>query len=123
MNQSQEKKFQEQMFSIVEDYLSGSHTQKQICKQYEVSLAKLGYWLRKYRQESAKSPSFIPIYISEKKQTPHFRNPIPAHIPRNEIIIELRGAEGVGTKALVKGTAAENTRLPDEQAGRTFVRK
>ena len=35
-----------------------------------------------------------------KKQSPHFRNPIPSHIPRKEIVIEPEGIETSGLKRI-----------------------
>lgn len=35
-----------------------------------------------------------------KKQTPHFRNPIPDHLPRKEIIIEPQGVDTSGLKKI-----------------------
>jgi len=35
-----------------------------------------------------------------KRQTPHFRNPLPAHIPRREIIIEPEGIDTAGLKKI-----------------------
>jgi len=55
----------------------------------------------------------------QKKQTPHFRNPIPAHIPRREIIIE---PEGIDTKGL-KRIGEEITEELEYEAPKLHVNK
>lgn len=56
---------QETMFLIIEEYLASSRTQKQICNDYGLSLSKFFYWLRKYKQESSYSNSFIPVKVKD----------------------------------------------------------
>ncbi len=54
-----------------------------------------------------------------KKQTPHFRNPIPAHIPRKEIIIE---PEGIDTNSL-KRIGEEVTEELEYEEAKLYVNK
>jgi len=54
-----------------------------------------------------------------KEQTPHFRNPIPDHIPRREILIE---PEGIDTKGL-KRIGEEITEELEYEEARLYVNK
>jgi len=55
----------------------------------------------------------------KKKQTPHFRNPLPAHIPRKEIVIE---PEGIDTSGL-KRIGEEVTEELEYEEARLYVNK
>jgi len=61
---------QEQMFPIIEEYLSETKTQKQICQDHNLSLSKFFYWLRKYRRSNHistdGSSAFIPITVKDR---------------------------------------------------------
>ncbi len=54
-----------------------------------------------------------------KKQKPHFRNPIPSHIPRKEIVIE---PQGVDTSGLTK-IGEEITEELEYEEARLYVNK
>lgn len=54
----------EDMFALVEKYLNGSQTQTDFCRDYNLSLSKFAYWLKKYR-ESQKAPGFIPLKFKQ----------------------------------------------------------
>ena len=75
---------QEQMFQIIEEYLSGTKAQKQICQDHNLSFSKFSYWLRKYRRSHRRSPSaFIPISV--KNDSPsvcivEFPNGVRVHL-------------------------------------------
>ena len=78
---------QEQMFTIIEAYLSGAETQKQICQTYNISLSKFAYWLRKYRQNSSYTDSFLPISVKGAKPSVNTRIELP-----NGVNIVLNGS-------------------------------
>lgn len=44
--------------------------------------------------------SYSRTKVVKKSQTPHFRNPLPAHLPRKEIIIEPEGVDTSGLKRI-----------------------
>jgi hypothetical protein len=54
-------KLQEQMFQLVEEYQQSGRSQKEFCSQQGISLAKLNYWISKYRQERQPSAGFFKI--------------------------------------------------------------
>ncbi len=54
----------------------------------------------KKRSVEKEEISYLRNKTAAKKQTPHFRNPIPEHIPRKEIFIEPQGIDTTGLKRI-----------------------
>jgi hypothetical protein len=54
-------KLQEQMYELVGTYEQSGQSQKEFCNQQGISLAKLNYWISKYRQEQQPSAGFFKI--------------------------------------------------------------
>ena len=54
------KRSKEQMYPVIEAYLSSDLTQEGFCRQEGFSIAVLNYWLKKYRSEHGEA-SFIEI--------------------------------------------------------------
>jgi transposase-like protein len=57
-------KLQEQMYQLVGCYEQSGQSQKEFCSQQGISLAKLNYWIRKYRLEQQPSVGFLKIETS-----------------------------------------------------------
>jgi transposase-like protein len=51
----------EEMFPLVETYLSSSVTQKEFSAAHGMSLHVLNYWIAKYRRERAEAGAFVEI--------------------------------------------------------------
>lgn len=64
---------QDQMFSIVEQYLKGGQIIKDICQQYNITRQSFYYWFKKYKElhpGNSSENKFIPVKIitpSERK--------------------------------------------------------
>jgi transposase-like protein len=54
-------KLQEQMYQLVESYQQSGKSQKEFCSQQGIGLAKLNYWISKYRRRQQPLASFIKI--------------------------------------------------------------
>jgi hypothetical protein len=54
-------KLQEQMYQLVGSYEQSGQSQKNFCNQQGISLAKLNYWIRKYRLHQQPSAGFFKI--------------------------------------------------------------
>jgi hypothetical protein len=67
-----------QMYKLIETFFSSSKTQRQFCKQNDISVSTFQFWLRLYRREKqpvqieqAKTErSFIPIQFSSRVPSP-----------------------------------------------------
>jgi hypothetical protein len=58
-------KLQEQMYQLVESYQHTGKSQKEFCSHQGIGLAKLNYWIRKYRQQQQQpSAGFLKIETS-----------------------------------------------------------
>lgn len=64
--QSTNRNLQDELFTLIESYLAGSQKQKPFCQQNDISFAKFGYWLKKYRKAHAPS-RFIPLTLTDQK--------------------------------------------------------
>ncbi|MHB2153836.1 IS66 family transposase [Calditrichota bacterium GD2] len=57
-----------------------------------------------YKDETTEAPVEKKVSYTRKskpkKQTPHFRNPLPAHLPRKDIILEPEGVDTSGLKKI-----------------------
>lgn len=58
------KRNAEEMFPLVESYLSSQVTQKEFSAEHGMSVAVLNYWLSKYRSESVETGAFLEIHPS-----------------------------------------------------------
>lgn len=59
------KRTSEQMYPVVEAYLSSDQTQDSFCAEAGISVAVLNYWLKKYRTEQGEPPpSFVQIALA-----------------------------------------------------------
>jgi transposase-like protein len=54
-------KLQEQMYQLVESYQQSGKSQKEFCSHQGIGLAKLNYWISKYRQQQQPSAGFLKI--------------------------------------------------------------
>ena len=55
------KKSAQEMFPLVEAFLSSPATQKEFSAEHGISLSVLNYWVGKYRRVRAESGSFLEI--------------------------------------------------------------
>jgi len=55
----------EQMYALIERYLSSDQTQIEFCQAESISRSTFAYWLKRYRQDKADGsvPAFRPIPI------------------------------------------------------------
>ena len=55
----------EQMYALIEHYLSSDQTQIEFCQTESISKSTFTYWLKRYRQDKPDSsaPAFRPIPI------------------------------------------------------------
>lgn len=59
---TQAKKTAEEMYPLIERYLNDQQTQKAFCREHDLSLCRLNYWLAKYRHQAAERPdAFVEI--------------------------------------------------------------
>jgi transposase-like protein len=57
---------QTQMFSIVQEYLKGEQSIKQICQKYQITKDSLSYWQQKYKRLSAShAVEFVAVKVTE----------------------------------------------------------
>ncbi len=56
------KRNAEEMFPLVESYLSSQVTQKEFSAENAMSVAVLNYWLSKYRRSSEETGAFLEIH-------------------------------------------------------------
>jgi hypothetical protein len=63
----------EEMFPLIEAYLSGHLTQKDFCLEHELPISVFCYWLRKHRSASSEPGSFLEI---TPEATSHSERPL-----------------------------------------------
>ena len=63
-------KLQEKMYQLVEQYQQSGKSQKEYCHTTGIGLAKLNYWIRRYREQQALSAGFIKLtpLVAEQQQ-------------------------------------------------------
>jgi len=89
----------QQMYPLMEKYLSSQLTQRQFCQQEALSMSTFLYWLKRYRrnqQSDAQSArEFIPLHFTANKGLPIPAQPTCAVEYPNGVVIRLFGSVNV----------------------------
>ncbi|MBW3545575.1 MAG: IS66 family insertion sequence element accessory protein TnpB [Bacteroidetes bacterium] len=81
-------RLQEQMYQLVASYEQNGQSQKEFCSQQGIGLAKLNYWIRKYRQQQQPSAGFLKIETIPASSQQHLEICYP-----NGVKLTLSGAD------------------------------
>lgn len=69
----------QQMYALIEKYLSGELTQKQFCQHQSLPFSTFAYWLRRYRRNAQKAvqpaTEFIPLTFTSTRNRPILSQP------------------------------------------------
>jgi len=89
----------QQMYTLIEKYLSSGSTQKQFCQQESIPLSTFSYWLRHYRRSNQnsdqKSAEFIPLGFTSTRNIPVLSQPTCAVEYPNGVLVRLFGSVDV----------------------------
>lgn len=88
----------QEMHALIENYLASQLTQKEFCRQHNLSKSTFRYWLNKYQKQNGiqqgdhlTSQSFLPIKIKSAKRAIESGTACVIELP-NGINIRLEGA-------------------------------
>lgn len=89
----------QQMYALIEKYLSGELTQKQFCQHQSLPFSTFAYWLRHYRRHTQNtdqtSTEFISLGPASKRNRSVFSQPTCTVEYPNGVMVRLFGSVDV----------------------------